>query len=291
MHRVGNGTALIFVHISKTAGGTLNRVIDWEYKPWRICQMDGRFYFWTFQKVTKWPTRRLAKIQVFKGHMPFGLHKLLPQPSTYITVLRDPIDRMISEYYFRQQTRTHPLAYRSMRGLTLEQYVTTLPYNNVQTKMIAGIDRPYDFYSGECTAEMLDIAKCNLSQSFSLVGVTERFDETLALAKTLFGWRVEGYTSIRQNRGRPKKESIPSQWRDLIAEHNSFDLDLYEFGVSMFDQALAKHAPRVREEIAAIQRGANPKGMRAIHHRLGSLVLKGVTRGFSDLRCAWTLFA
>ena len=39
------------------------------------------------------PPARLRKTRMFKGHMLFGLHEILPQPSTYITVLRDPVDR------------------------------------------------------------------------------------------------------------------------------------------------------------------------------------------------------
>ena len=39
-------------------------------------------------------------MQVFKGHMPFGIHKRLPQDYTYITFLRDPIERVVSAYYF-----------------------------------------------------------------------------------------------------------------------------------------------------------------------------------------------
>ena len=40
--------------------------------------------------------------------MVFGLHEILPQPATYITVLRDPIDRVMSAFYFMRSYILHP---------------------------------------------------------------------------------------------------------------------------------------------------------------------------------------
>ncbi len=278
-------TALIFLHIPKSAGSTLSRVIDWEYDPLRICYLDGRFYFWAFRSVTKWPAHRLAQIQVFKGHMPFGLHRVLPQASTYMTALREPIGRVISEYYYRlQHNWTHPIANHAMKDLTLEEYVTTVPYDNVQTKMLAGADTPYDFFSGPCSADMLEIAKDNMSRHFSLVGLTERFEETLALAKILFGWKIDHYTSIRENRGRPKKEQVPPHIRALIGERNAFDVALYQFGVSLFNDALARHTQRVQIETEAIRSIKKLDSAGSLRYRLASIVRKQFIRARCDLQ-------
>lgn len=278
----GPDPALIFVHISKSAGSTLNRVIDWEYSPRKICSIDGRFYFWGFQQVLKWPSRWFAGLQVFRGHMPFGLHERIPQPTTYITMLRDPIDRIISEYSYRQISRTHPIAYRSMRGLSLKEYVTTLPYNNLQTKMIAGLHPPYDFYSGSCTADTLETAKKNLRERFALIGLTERFEESLALAKTLFGWKVPYVTSIRRTRARPARDAVGAALRGLIAEHNCFDLELYDFGADLFDRMLSEHKRQVQADLREIRRAGPPRGLTSVYYRFGSVARKQLSRALSD---------
>ncbi len=46
------------------------------------------------------PEEKRNKIRCLKGHMPFGLHKYLLNSSVYLTVLREPIERVISHYYF-----------------------------------------------------------------------------------------------------------------------------------------------------------------------------------------------
>jgi hypothetical protein len=291
--RSRNDIALIFVHPPKTAGSTLSRIMDWEYSPRHICNIDGRFYYWSFQRVSRWPKERLAKMKLFKGHMPFGLHRFIPQPTTYITVLRDPINRTISEYYYGRHRRTHPIVDRDAKRLSLEEYLAKVPYNNPQTKAIAGVDLPYQyhfytalpshhFYSGPCTAETLETAKANLSRHFSLVGLTERFEETLALAKVLFGWKIPYYTSIRQGPKRPKKEDVSPQQRALIAEYHKFDMDLYSFGVSLFDRVIAEHGERLSLELDSIRRAKNPGAIRSVYHRCGSII----RRHFIRMRCA-----
>src|SRR5262249_15564676 len=146
---------------------------------------------------------------------------------------------------------------------------------NPQTKAIAGVDVPYHyhyytalpshhFYSGPCTADTLEIAKENLSRHFSLVGLTERFEETLALAKVLFGWKIPYYTSVRRSPKRAKKD-VTSQQRTLIAEYHKFDMALYSFGVSLFNRAIGEHADRLSLALDSIRRANNPGAIRSVY--------------------------
>ena len=73
-----------------------------------------------------------------------------------------------------------------------------------------------------------------MTNHFSVVGLTDRFDETLALAKTLFGWKIENYGSFNVTKGRPRKDEVPSEIRDVIAERYQYDMQLYEYATSLF---------------------------------------------------------
>ena len=76
----------------------------------------------------------------------------------------------------------HPDHWKFRRqGWTLKDFVRRSPRENVQTKMIARAD-----YDARCTVETLLKAKANL-QHFSVLGLTERFEESLALMKLRFG--------------------------------------------------------------------------------------------------------
>src|SRR5216683_7885806 len=113
--------ALIFLHLPKCGGTTLNRIIEWEYNPLRIFSVDPSFFRWSYQKLKRLSPQRLSAFRVFKGHMPFGIHQRLTHPATYITVMRDPIDRAISEYYFALNYRLQP-EHRMMQQLSLDHY-------------------------------------------------------------------------------------------------------------------------------------------------------------------------
>ena len=55
--------------------------------------------------------------------MPFGLHEVLPQPATYITVMRGAVERVISAYFFMKNYVLHPNYWKFRReGWTLEDF-------------------------------------------------------------------------------------------------------------------------------------------------------------------------
>src|SRR5262249_18377977 len=153
-----------------------NRLIEWEYNLFEMYSVDPVFFRWSASHLWRLPVRRLKKMRMFKGHMLFGLHEVLPQPATYITVLRDPIDRVISAFYFMRTYKLHPLYWKFKReNWTLEDFVRRSTRENVQCKILAGAE-----YNAPCTAEVCETAKKHLVSHFSVVGLSERFEESLA---------------------------------------------------------------------------------------------------------------
>ena len=75
MAAANTAEALIFLHMPKSAGTTLNRLIEWEYPLFEMYSVDPVFSRWSRARLWRLPQRRLQKFRVFKGHMPFGLHE------------------------------------------------------------------------------------------------------------------------------------------------------------------------------------------------------------------------
>jgi len=123
---------------------------------------------------------------------------------------------------------------------TLEDFVTRLPRDNVQCKFIAGA-----VYQEPCTAEICERAKENLVRHFSVVGLLERFEESLALMNRRFGWTLENYSSFNVARTRPHKHDVSKSTLDLIQERNRFDIELYECGAKLFQAGVNKNAGEV----------------------------------------------
>jgi len=276
------GEALIFLHLPKCGGTTLNRVIEWEYAPQRIFSIDPSFFRWSHRRVCRWPQERLARMQVFKGHMPFGLHERLPQPATYITFLREPVERVISEYYFALHYRLHP-QYRRMQSLSLEQYALQTPHHNLQTKLLAGRGNTPDFLAGDCDEETLALAKENLSKHFRFAGLTERFDEGLTVLKLMFGWNVAQYASFNVTGTRPRKEAVPAAVQAAIAERNRYDVAIYQHVVGTYHETIARQGDAVTAELTAIQSAKALGPLESAGYLAASAIRKAISRIHSAL--------
>jgi len=139
--------------------------------------------------------------------------------------------------------KLHPLYWKFKReNWSLEDFVRRSPRENVQCKIIAGAE-----YAKPCTAEICERAKENLGRYFSVVGLFERFEESLALMKLRFGWKLQRYSSFNVTRTRPRKADIPQSTLDLIAEKNSLDISLYNCAANLFETAVKTHAGEVSQ--------------------------------------------
>ena len=273
--------AIIFLHQPKTAGTTLNRLIEWEYPLFEMYSIDPVFFRRSWAHLQRLSRKRLKRTRVFKGHMLFGLHEILPQSATYITVLREPVDRVISAFYFMRNYKLHPLYWKfRWEDWSLEDFVRRSPRDNVQCKIVAGAE-----YEEPCTAEICERAKENLVRYFSVVGLSERFDESLALMKLRFGWKLERYSSFNVTRTRPKKGDLPQSTRDLIAEKNSFDISLYDCAANVFQTAVNRHAAEIshitRELESARARTQTPLSSALFSIR--SAGRKAINRAYSSI--------
>jgi hypothetical protein len=273
---------LIFLHLPKCGGTTLNRIIEWEYSPLRIFSIDPVLYLWSYHKLNRWPESRLAKMQVLKGHMPFGIHRRLRRPFTYITFLRDPVERVISAYYFAKNYLLHP-KHHWISKLTLEEYVRVSPNHNVQTKYLSGREFVGDYHAGDCTDEMLAMAKENLVRHFSLVGLTERFDEGLAILKINFGWQISKYAKFNVTKIRLKKASLPANTVELIKERNRYDVSLYDYGVPIFNETRTRYGDEVQKQIDLITQAKELGKLESAYYFGASAARKAISRVYSAL--------
>ena|SRR5450432_4026868 len=251
--------ALIFLHIPKTAGTTLNRIIEWQYNPLSIFTLDPYRFRATAERFKTLSEERRRRMRVVRGHLYYGLHEFLPQGATYITMLREPVARFLSSYYFILRRPLHPL-HRKLKKeqLGVEDYLRIIPHrHNFQCRLIAGVK------NGEIGDErLLDMAKEHLTKSFSVVGICERFEESLMLIAKTFGWDVPFYENrkVSKNRSRVDQSSI-----EMIQEHNRLDLELYEFGKKLFDESLRKKQEAVRDGLAILRALPKPGSVQSLY--------------------------
>jgi hypothetical protein len=93
------------------------------------------------------------------------------------------------------------------------------------------------------TRDHLIEAKRNLEASFPVVGLAERFDESLVMMQCVYGWLNVSYERRNVTEKRPRIDEIDPGAVALIRETNRFDLDLHEFGVRLFERQIGALGP------------------------------------------------
>lgn len=229
----GNEAILVFMHIPKTAGNTFLTVLKKQYQ-WGT-ELHSAYPYEPVDAQALYPG-----VKCVAGHHLFGLHRQLNKPYVYTTFLREPIDRVISDYYFTLPTH----------GMTLEQYLTVDPGdysgyspNERQTRWASGINTPD-----------LHLAIANLTSCFPVIGITEYFDESLFLMKKQFNWGDIFYRNQNVTRNRPSTEQISPSQIQSIAQSNQQDTALYYWAVQRLKSQIAALQPDEREELAAFKR-------------------------------------
>jgi len=242
---------VVFLHIGKTGGTTLRRVLRRQYteSEMMVVRARARPREETLADFAELPEAERARPRLILGHTVFGLHELVPRPSTYITLLRRPVSLVLSQYGFVRRTPGHR-HHQAAQGMGLEEYLASglaQEMNNSQTRALAGaVDVPY----GENPPELLKLAKRNVEEHFRVVGLTERFDESLVLFGLAFGWSRLSY--VRANVASKRVVPSPAGLAE-IERLNALDLELYDWAERRL-QATIDGEPRFAAAYARFER-------------------------------------
>jgi hypothetical protein len=219
---------IAFIHIRKTAGSTLLDAISRNYSPDQQLLIDGRPHY---REAVSKSLAGLSKrpVRLIYGHMGFGIAKYLPPDFSMITILRDPMERVLSQYYFLRGRKNSPESYYQKHSL---EYALSDPevnhyFSNVQTRVLSSVEVQI---SQKPVADMgqqdLKAALANLKR-LSLLGFTEQFDSMMIALSMKFRLKTDEFTVQKRNRSRPPVTEIPRRTRQLIARANELDRELY----------------------------------------------------------------
>lgn len=223
---------VIFVHIPKAAGATLTEVMRSEYG--RVHRVDG--YALRGQGRAAREAER-AGTRAFAGNMPFGLADRLRGSYAYVTLLREPVSRIVSHYRWVLRHPESPLwPPLASSQMTLAEYAQSHPlqnlFNNGQTRVLGGWARsrmPAD----EGT---LEAAKQNLEREFAVVGTVERFDDALEAMRRELGWEASGYRRLNVAPPAQRAAEPDALTRREIEKRNALDMELYRWAAARFER-------------------------------------------------------
>ena len=274
-------TVVLFNHIPKTAGSTVRYIL------WRQVGADRVLTSTTLghkERVAEIAERLEGPLEgdyVVQTHVGHGVADYLPARHSYraFTFVRDPVERTISRYFYaRGQAST-----LDDGDVSVSEFLETNPVEafNVQTAFLSGLLSKH-YMEGvpmrreEFNSDLLNRAKRNL-EAHTVVGITERFDESLLLLRHKFHWSILKSLYRPANVGHDRKVGAAVSETDLraIEASNELDADLYRFACKLFEERLAEldgHRRRLRrfESLNSAYAGIHP-----VLQRVRAVALRG----------------
>ncbi len=249
-----DNTTIIFTHIPKTAGYTMQMILHRQYLLKRGTIFDsGNISKIELLKTLPEDFRR--KLVLVKGHLYYGVHKYIPQPVRYFTLLRSPLERTISLYnYLMAEPNTRFYKELNEKQYTLDKLFENgyiLNIDNCQVRFLCGVDFiPF----GEVNEQHLEMAINNLSKHYDAVGISEFFDESVLLFAKKFGWRKPWYTRHNEGRGGVKLSELSEKTLAKLKYYNRYDEILYKKALELFQKEVDMAGAIFRDEVIAFKK-------------------------------------
>jgi Sulfotransferase family len=229
-------TIAIFNHIPKTAGMSFHQFIKDNLPNNSVLDfytLDNR------DRLVEYASQAQSRYAALVGHLPFSFFINLPLPAkaVHITVLRDPVARLISYYYYIRSSKTHYLhdwvVSEDISPRAFFESKPTMEIDNLQLRFLCSADCS-NVPIGGCTREMLAEAKENLKTRFAVVGLQEYFSQSLELTARTMGWKNITNPEINRAPEKSKPAESDEQVLQLVRSLNELDMELYEFGQELF---------------------------------------------------------
>jgi len=246
----------ILLHIEHTGGTTTKDVLHRQYP-------RGSFYNAKrgkpFQHFIDLAPEQRGAYRALIGHVYYGVHGLIPRPSVYHTWLRSPVERLLSTYHYFGRKNKSGLHKAYVSGeLRFEDFIEMPWYTHVQLSRIVGVT-PEEFTKlkvENITPNALDIAKQHLTDDFGVVGLTERYDETLLLLAKALGWKSPPYYIRRNSHTKTNTvENIAPHLRYRVEQLVAPELELYTWARDRFEKHLNELGSDFQRELADFREG------------------------------------
>jgi hypothetical protein len=224
---------IFFIHPPKSGGSTVITFFDlnmgkdrfanfvWDREGWGSC------------------SAKLLETRIGGGHHPYGMHRTLKYPLRYCTILRDPLARQISHYWYaasgkngevnRGVSVSTPEALVQQGTISLDEWVAeSLAGKNLFVQMLSG--------HSALNESSLAVAQSHLRQHIGTVGLCENMSEFLLRLAGMSGLKLPFYFEANRTIGTPKGESLLSDAaRRKFLEDNQLDYDLLHDAKRLID--------------------------------------------------------
>lgn len=215
---------IVFLHIPKTGGTSFRFVLENNFGL-RHCHTTHAHDNAYTEADFNFAKKVFPHLDSLAGHNLIDPPRLPFTKPFFVTILRDPVARVISHYL--QLHRRSPLNHEYEKAFRQHGEL-----ENLHVKLMAG-------------QRDLGKAKQFLEKHCGFVGFTEKFDLSLHVFDRLSPVKLDvRYLKQRITPGSPLKKQLAADTRflEMVREHNQLDLELYSFAMEEVFPRLCERA-------------------------------------------------
>ena len=232
-----------YVHVQKAAGTEIRERLKRNFAPEAMYpdRSDGDLVsvapqVSVAQLLARWSVRK-DEIRIITGHFPFATTELLDAEFVTLSVLREPVERVLS--HLRHHRKLTPGTDSSSLGHLYDEVLTPEFFHNHMVKMFsltagevaesAALDRWAALKVVDLTPERLETAKRNVER-LDVLGLQDHLPEFCEELTTRFGWDLGEPLFANRTPG----EDAPDALRRRIADDNALDVELWEHARAVY---------------------------------------------------------
>jgi hypothetical protein len=235
---------IFFNHIPKTAGSSFLNVLFNQYTKNEIFHLDAMNIVSSIEQFKSLPKSHKNQLNCISGHLSFLLENEIERPFLKITMLREPVDTFVSNFYYIKRAtwnRNHNDVKNMNSIVDFAEYCIQHNMTNQQTRYLAE-DVDYllknEYPEFKVDKNTLDKALKNLD-NHDFVFLSEEFDKALLFLKNKLKWKSTPYYKIaNKTSNRISVTDLSELELKTINQCIHYDLILYDAALLKFEKML-----------------------------------------------------
>ena len=229
-YRAHKPQRVLFDHLPKCAGTTVTEYLLMHYSRPHIFRTDGSRPDESVYEFRSLPQSARYRYHLIIGHLANELMDYVHPDTITLTTFRDPVDRIISHYFFVKQNKKHYL-HKAVVGsnMQLEDYATSMlspELRNWYTTHFTGLSIDDVEQDPEGAVRFAADA---IAERYDIVGFQDTLPSVMRQLRTSAGL-LKPFANKVQNKTtrRPGFAEVPASVRKTIADINFVDVMLYD---------------------------------------------------------------